>query len=51
MPNPTTFSALVGRGMVVELVNDGTNVPDERDFDDRHLKDISEYIGRAFECL
>jgi hypothetical protein len=44
------FSGCEGRRFVVESIA-GTKVVSDRDVNDRHLKDISEYIGLVVEYL
>jgi hypothetical protein len=44
------FPGCEGRRFVVESIA-GTNVVSDRDVDDRHLKDISEYTGFVVEYL
>ena len=44
IPSPTTFSGFLGGNVVVES-DEGTSVCEDRDVDERHLKDISENIG------
>ncbi len=46
MPRPTTSFGFGGSSVILESIYDGTRVREESDVDDRHLKDISEYIAR-----
>lgn len=51
IPRPTTLSGCSSNKSVVESVLDGTSVFEDTELDERHLKDISENIGRSVDAL
>ena len=46
MPRPTVFSCLLGSNVVLEWLNEATNVCEDSEVDERHLNDISENFAR-----
>ena len=51
MPRPKDFSGVLGNNAGIESLSDGTRVRDDIEADERHLKDISENIGRLIDVL
>jgi hypothetical protein len=51
IPRPTTSSGSFGKSVVDEESKDGTRVCDDKDVEERHLKDMSENLGRCSEAL